>query len=177
MVKISTSLGDITVELFHEDAPVSTANFLRYVKEGHYDGTIFHRVIDGFMVQGGGFDMEFYNGNIERKPTHDPIDNEATNGLRNERGTLAMARTAVVDSATSQFFINVADNDFLNHRGTHPQDFGYCVFGRVVGGMDVVDEIKGVATTALGGMKDVPQEPVQIFSVTPVEKNEPELEG
>lgn len=177
MVKISTNYGDITVELFTEDAPASTENFLRYMNEGHYNGTIFHRVIDGFMVQGGGFGMEFYEGTIERKPTHDPIGNEATNGLRNEKGTLAMARTAVVDSATSQFFINVADNDFLNHRGTHPQDFGYCVFAKVVGGMDVVDEIKGVPTTALGGMKDVPQSAVQILSVTLIEKTEPELEG
>ena len=127
--------------------------------EGHYDGTIFHRVIPGFMVQGGGFTPE-----MEQKSTHEPIANEATNGLRNERGSVAMARTAVVDSATAQFFINVVDNEFLNHSSPDPRGYGYAVFGRVVEGMEVVDEIVGVPTGSHAGHDDVPVEPVVIES-------------
>ena len=160
MVIIKTSLGDITVKLAADKAPLSVANFLAYADAGHYDGTIFHRVIDGFMIQGGGFDR-----NMNQKPTKAPIKNEAANGLPNKRGTLAMARTAVVDSATSQFFINVKDNAFLDFRAPNPQGFGYCVFGEVVAGMDVVDKIKGVRTTTKAGMSDVPTETVEIVSV------------
>ena len=160
MVIIKTSLGDITVKLAADKAPLSVANFLAYADAGHYDGTIFHRVIDGFMIQGGGFDR-----NMNQKPTKAPIKNEAANGLPNKRGTLAMARTAIVDSATSQFFINVKDNAFLDFRAPNPQGFGYCVFGEVVAGMDVVDKIKGVRTTTKAGMSDVPTETVEIVSV------------
>ncbi len=157
MVIFSTNMGDFTVELFPEQAPVTVENFLRYVDDGFYDGTIFHRVIPGFMIQGGGFD-----GEMNQKPTREPIKNEADNGLKNERGTLSMARTNVVDSATSQFFINVADNDFLDHGA---RDFGYAVFARVVEGMDVVDRIAGVATTSRAGHQNVPVEPVVIERV------------
>jgi peptidyl-prolyl cis-trans isomerase B (cyclophilin B) len=153
---ISTSMGDITVELFKDRAPVSVENFLRYAAEGFYPGTIFHRVVKNFVVQGGGY----LEGMVE-KPTHEPIQNEATNGLKNLRGTLAMARTQTLRSATSQFYINVANNSALDHRGYTPSDFGYAVFGRVLSGMEVADAIAGVATKA-----ENPVAPVTIKSVT-----------
>ncbi|QTP61066.1 peptidyl-prolyl cis-trans isomerase [Billgrantia antri] len=157
-VVLHTNHGPIAIELFQEQAPESVNNFLTYVQEGHYDGTLFHRVIDGFMIQGGGFDQDF-----QQKPTRAPITNEADNGLRNERGTLAMARTGDPHSATSQFFINVNDNRFLDHQGTHSgQAWGYAVFGRVVEGMDVVDAIKRLPTGSRGPFQDVPREPVII---------------
>ncbi|UCF40348.1 MAG: peptidylprolyl isomerase [Gemmatimonadota bacterium] len=156
MVVLQTTKGNITVELYQEQAPVSVENFLGYVDAGHFDGTIFHRVIPGFMIQGGGFTEE-----MRQKPTQDPIKNEADNGLKNERGTLAMARTSDIHSATSQFFVNVANNAFLDHGG---RDFGYAVFGRVVEGMDVVDDIVQVSTGSKGGHQDVPIEPVVIRS-------------
>jgi len=153
-VIIETSAGTIKVELFAKEAPLSVANFLQYVDDGHYDGTIFHRVIADFMVQGGGFAPD-----MKQKATHAPVKNEANNGLQNEPYTLAMARTQVVDSATAQFFINVADNVFLNHGG---RDFGYCVFGKVVDGEKVVDEIAEAKTGVKNGMKDVPVETILI---------------
>ena len=164
MVIIKTTLGDIKVKLAADKAPLTVANFLAYVDAGFYNGTIFHRVIDGFMIQGGGFDAS-----MNQKPTRAPIKNEAANGLQNKRGTLAMARTAIVDSATSQFFINVKDNGFLDFRSPDPQGFGYCVFGEVVEGLDVVDKIKGVRTGVKAGMSDVPLETVEIVSVTRVQ--------
>ena len=145
-VTVKTSLGEITIELDEDKAPITVKNFLSYVNDKFYDGTIFHRVIDGFMIQGGGFTPE-----MTQKPTSPPIKNEAGNGLKNLRGTITMARTSVVDSATSQFFINVADNDFLNHRNESSEGFGYAVFGRVTDGMDVVDRIKKVSTTVQKG--------------------------
>lgn len=151
MIVLQTTYGDISVELDHEKAPKTAANFEQYVRDGFYDGTLFHRVIEGFMVQGGGFDEDF-----NQKPTRDPIENEADNGLANEKGTLAMARTQDPHSATAQFFINVADNTFLNHSGKSIQGWGYCVFGRVVDGMDVVEKIKNVETTRRGMHADVP---------------------
>ncbi len=157
MITIKTNHGDIEVELFDDKAPISCENFRQYATDGHYDGTVFHRVIPNFMIQGGGMDE-----NLSSKPTRDPIKNEADNGESNERGTLAMARTSVVDSATSQFFINLRDNDFLNH-GT--RDFGYAVFGKVVGGMDVVDKIASVETGNRGGHQDVPVDAVTITEV------------
>ena len=157
MIILQTNFGDISIELNHEEAPKTAANFEQYVRDGFYDGTLFHRVIDGFMVQGGGFDSNF-----EQKPTRDPIENEADNGLKNAAGTLAMARTQDPHSATAQFFINVADNDFLNHTGKNMQGWGYCVFGRVVDGMDVVNRIKSVATTRRGMHADGPAEDVII---------------
>jgi len=160
MVVMETSKGTIRIELDAEKAPVTVANFLRYVDEKFYDGTVFHRVIDGFMIQGGGFHPD-----MTQKPTHGPIKNEAGNGLRNLRGTVAMARTSAVDSATSQFFINLADNAFLDHKDNTPSGYGYAVFGKVVAGMDVVDAIAKVATHAMGPFKDVPVEPVVIKSV------------
>lgn len=160
-VILHTNFGAITVELFEQQAPKSTANFLRYARDGHYDGTIFHRVISNFMIQGGGFDTEFH-----QKPTHEPIENEADNGLENKRGTLAMARTGDPHSATAQFFINVVDNDFLDHRGKMSgQTWGYAVFGRVTDGMDVVDKIRSVETTSKNMHRDVPAEPVIIERV------------
>lgn len=161
VVIISTSKGDIKVELFKNEAPVTVENFLSYVNDGFYDGTIFHRVIPNFMVQGGGFTPDF-----AQKPTKAPIKNEANNGLKNDRGTLAMARTQVVDSATSQFFINVVNNDFLNNGA---RDFGYAVFGKVIDGMDVVDAIAAVPTSNKGMHGDVPTEDVVIESVKVVE--------
>ncbi len=158
MITIKTNHGDIGVELFEEKAPLSCENFRQYVTDGHFDGTIFHRVIPNFMVQGGGMDES-----MSSKETRAPIKNEADNGETNVRGTLAMARTGAVDSATSQFFINLNDNDFLNHGG---RDFGYAVFGRVTSGMDVVDAIAGVPTCDGGGHQDVPVEPVKIIEVT-----------
>jgi cyclophilin family peptidyl-prolyl cis-trans isomerase len=157
VVVLETSLGTIEIELDAQKAPVSTENFLAYVDSGHYDGTTFHRVIPNFMVQGGGFDSS-----MSQKPTRPPIKNEAGNGLVNDRGTVAMARTSVVDSATSQFFINLKDNDFLNQRSTRPDEFGYAVIGRVTTGMDVVDKIAAVKTGNRGGHGDVPVEPVVI---------------
>ena len=161
---IETSMGSITLELDDAKAPVTVKNFLAYAKEGHYDGTIFHRVIDGFMIQGGGFTKA-----MDQKPTKAPIKNEAANGLKNARGTIAMARTMVVDSATSQFFINLVDNDFLNYRGNDPRLFGYAVFGKVVAGMDVVDKIAKVRTGSAGPHQNVPVEPVVIAKVTVAE--------
>ena len=155
-VLLQTSKGEITIELDDAKAPVSAANFIEYVKAGHYDNTVFHRVIPGFMIQGGGFDAD-----MGQKDTFKPIKNEADNGLRNDRGTIAMARTQAVDSATSQFFINHKDNDFLNHGG---RDFGYAVFGKVVRGMDVVDRIAKVRTGNRGMHQNVPVEPVLILS-------------
>ena len=152
MITITTSHGDITIELFTDEAPVSVENFLAYVDAGHFDGTIFHRVIPNFMIQGGGFDAD-----MKQKSTRDPIKNEADNGLKNERGTLAMARTSDVHSATSQFFINLNDNAFLDNGD---RDFGYAVFARVTEGMDVVDKIAAVATGNSGGHSDVPVEAV-----------------
>lgn len=157
MIVLQTNFGDITIALDFDKAPKTAANFQQYVTDGHYDGTLFHRVIDGFMVQGGGFDTDF-----EQKPTREPIENEADNGLQNRTGTLAMARTQDPHSATAQFFINVADNDFLNHSGKHLQGWGYCVFGEVVEGMDVVEKIKDVPTTRRGMHADVPAEDVII---------------
>lgn len=161
IVILHTNFGAITVELLEQEAPKSVANFLQYARDGHYDGTIFHRVIDNFMIQGGGFDSDF-----NQKSTRDPIENEADNGLENARGTLAMARTNDPHSATSQFFINVVDNTFLNHRNKlSGQTWGYAVFGRVTDGMDVVDQIKSVATTTRGMHRDVPAEDVVIERV------------
>jgi len=157
VVKLETSKGDIVIELDEAKAPKTVANFLAYVKDGFYDGTIFHRVIDGFMVQGGGLTPD-----METKATKNPIENEADNGLKNEKYTLAMARTMDPHSATAQFFINVADNDFLNHSGKNPQGWGYAVFGKVTQGQDVVDAIKAVSTTTKGMHQDVPVEPVMI---------------
>ena len=157
IVVMETSMGTIEIELNQDKAPISVENFKNYVKEGYYDGLIFHRVIDGFMVQGGGFDE-----NMVQKPTEDQIKNEANNGLKNDKYTLAMARTNVVDSATSQFFINVADNDFLNYKSDNPAEYGYAVFGKVIKGQDVVDKIKGVKTATVGMFQNVPVEPVVI---------------
>jgi peptidyl-prolyl cis-trans isomerase B (cyclophilin B) len=164
MINIKTSKGDIKVELYADKAPLTVDNFLRYAKEGFYDGTLFHRVIDGFMIQGGGMEP-----GMREKTTHDPIKNEADNGLKNERGTLAMARTPDPDSATSQFFINVSDNDFLNFRAPTMDGWGYCVFGRVVEGMDVVDAIKDTPTTTRGFHQDVPRDDVLIERVEVLE--------
>ena len=157
---IETSMGSITVELDDAKAPVTVKNFLDYAASGHYDGTIFHRVIDGFMIQGGGFTKA-----MDQKPTKAPIKNEASNGLANKRGTIAMARTMVVDSATSQFFINLVDNDFLNFRAPTPQYYGYAVFGKVTDGMDVVDKIAKVKTGFAGPHQNVPEEPIVIKKV------------
>ena len=163
-VVLETSMGTITIELFKEKAPITVRNFLGYVKDGFYDGLIFHRVIKDFMVQGGGMSEA-----LEQKKPKFAIKNEATNGLSNTRGTLAMARTSVVDSATSQFFINTVDNLFLNHKGKQPDSFGYCVFGQVVEGMEVVDKIREVKTGNKAGHSDVPVEPVFIVSAKLIE--------
>jgi peptidyl-prolyl cis-trans isomerase A (cyclophilin A) len=160
-VVIDTSLGAITIELFAAQAPASLDNFLQYVRDGFYAGTIFHRVIPGFMVQGGGYSPE-----LVEKRTRPPIQNEATNGLRNLRGTVAMARLRAARSATSQFYINLADNPKLDHVGYAPDDFGYAVFGRVIEGMDVVDRIAAVPTTVKDGMTNVPVTPVVIKGMT-----------
>jgi len=164
-VKLETSMGDIVIELDHEKAPVTVKNFLEYVEEGFFDGTIFHRVIPDFMVQGGGFTAD-----MQRKPTHPPIVNEAVKELKNDRGTVAMARTNDPDSATSQFFINHKDNDFLNYGG--PSKPGYAVFGRVVEGMDVVDKIAAVKTKRIGPHANAPVEPVVIKSAKAVSSSE-----
>jgi cyclophilin family peptidyl-prolyl cis-trans isomerase len=160
-VTIDTSMGAITIELFADKAPVSVENFLQYVRDDFYAGTIFHRVVHGLVIQGGGFTTDFVE-----KPTRPPIQNEATNGLRNLRGTVAMARTRVLRSATSQFYINLADNTRFDHTGYAPDDFGYAVFGRVTSGMDVVDRIGVVQTTTKGGLEDVPATPIVIKGIT-----------
>jgi cyclophilin family peptidyl-prolyl cis-trans isomerase len=160
VVVVSTSMGDVTVELFNDKAPVSVANFLSYANEGFYAGTIFHRVVSGFVVQGGGF-----TPTMVEKTTRSPIQNEATNGLRNVRGTVAMARTQSLRSATSQFYFNVSNNADLDHQGFSPRDFGYAVFGRVLSGMDVVDRISRVPTHSSAGMDDVPVDPVTMTGV------------
>lgn len=152
MVRFETSLGAFTIELFDQDAPVTVENFLQYVDDGHFNGTVFHRVIPGFVIQGGGLDAE-----LQSKPTRAPISNEAKNGRKNLRGALSMARTNDINSATSQFFVNLVDNDFLDHR---PGSYGYAVFGQVVEGMDVVDRIAAVKTGSKRGHDDVPLEPV-----------------
>lgn len=161
VVLMKTNKGSIRVELDAEKAPVTTKNFLDYVSDGHYDGLIFHRVIPGFMIQGGGMDAQ-----MKEKKNRAPIKNEAANGLKNDVGTIAMARTNVVDSATSQFFINVKNNDFLNHRGTSAAEYGYAVFGRVIEGMDVVQSIEKVRTGNRGYHQDVPVEAVVIESIS-----------
>lgn len=158
VVLMETSLGNVKVELFETEAPISVKNFLDYVNKGFYSGTIFHRVIKGFMIQGGGFTTDF-----KQKETNAPIKNEAGNGLKNDRGTVAMARTGAPDSATSQFFINVVDNKMLNRPS--PDGFGYAVFGKVVEGMDVVDKIKSVKTGFQRGFQDVPEQQVVIKSI------------
>ena len=158
---IETNLGTITLSLNDEKAPVTVANFVKYAQDGHYDGTIFHRVIAGFMIQGGGFTKD-----MNQKPTREPIRNEAMNGLKNKRGTIAMARTMVVDSATSQFFINLVDNAFLDFTSPTPQGFGYAVFGEVTDGMTVVDAIAKVKTGFAGPHQNVPEEPVVIKKVS-----------
>ena len=155
-VKLTTNHGDIVIELNAEKAPITVANFLEYVKAGHYENTVFHRVIGNFMVQGGGFEP----GMKEKKDKRPSIQNEADNGLPNEKYTVAMARTMEPHSASAQFFINVADNSFLNHSGKTAQGWGYAVFGKVVAGQDVVDKIKGVATTSKAGHQDVPKDDV-----------------
>lgn len=161
MITLHTSEGDITLELDYEKAPATAANFRRYAEEGHYDNTLFHRVIDNFMVQGGGFEP-----GMKQKDTRGPIDSEADNGLTNDTGTVAMARTMDPHSATAQFFINVNDNHFLNHSGKTPQGWGYTVFGRVVDGMDVVNRIKDCKTGSVAGHQDVPVDDIVIKSVT-----------
>lgn len=158
-VRLNTTMGSITLELDRERAPLTVENFLSYVRSGHYNNTLFHRVINGFMIQGGGFEP-----GMRQKPTAKPIQNEASNGLKNNKYTIAMARTSDPHSATSQFFINVADNEFLNHTAPDAQNWGYCVFGRVTAGVDVVDRIKGVATMRYGMHQDVPDQEVAIES-------------
>ncbi|MCB5185181.1 peptidyl-prolyl cis-trans isomerase [Methylobacillus gramineus] len=157
MIKLHTNFGEITLELDAEKAPITAANFLQYVQDGFYDNTIFHRVIDGFMIQGGGFTSD-----MSQKPTNPTIKNEANNGLQNKNYTVAMARTPSPDSASSQFFINVADNDFLNFTAPTSQGWGYAVFGKVVAGTEVIDQIKKVKTGSKNGHQDVPVEPVII---------------
>jgi cyclophilin family peptidyl-prolyl cis-trans isomerase len=161
IVDIETSMGTITVELFKDQAPVSVANFLEYARDGFYPGTVFHRVVPGYVIQGGGFTSA-----LVEKGTRPPIQNEATNGLSNRRGTLAMARTRSLRSATSQFYINLSNNPSLDHTGFSPDVFGYAVFGRVIAGMDVVDRIGQVKTGVRDGMDDVPVDPVVITKVT-----------
>ncbi|WII96195.1 peptidyl-prolyl cis-trans isomerase [Moraxella haemolytica] len=165
MVQLDTTHGAIVIELNAEKAPVTVANFLDYVESGHYDGTIFHRVIDGFMIQGGGMDSD-----MNEKRTGTPIKNEADNGLKNDIGTIAMARTNDPHSATAQFFINVKNNDFLNYSSPTPQGWGYAVFGKVTDGMDVVNQIKGVPTGRYGYHSDVPREPIVINSAKVISK-------
>jgi len=164
MVIIRTTFGDITLELDADKAPKTVENFLKYASEGFYDGTVFHRVIDNFMIQGGGF-----NADMSQKDSGEPIENEADNGLKNDFGTIAMARTMDPHSATAQFFINVKDNDFLNHTGKNMQGWGYTVFGKISQGEEVLDKIRAVPTTSRGGHQDVPQDPVIIETVEIVE--------
>ncbi len=168
IVLMKTTKGDIIIELYPDKAPVTVENFLSYVDEGFYNGTVFHRVIKGFMIQGGGYTTE-----LHKKNTKPPIKNEASNGLFNKKGTIAMARTMDIDSATSQFFINHADNLFLDHKDKTPEGYGYCVFGKVVEGMDVVDAIAEAQTMTRRGMKDVPRETMEIISITRLEENLP----
>jgi len=158
MIEFKTSKGNFTVELFTNEAPISSENFLKYVDSGHFDGTVFHRVIPGFMIQGGGFTED-----MDQKKTNAPIKNEATNGLKNKRGTLSMARTNDIDSATCQFFINLVDNDFLDHKSG---SYGYAVFGKVTSGMEVIDEIAKVKTGRRNGHADVPVESIVVTSAT-----------
>ena len=165
IVSLKTNLGDIEVEVYPERAPASVVNFLYYVGSGHYNNTIFHRVIDGFMIQGGGYDM-----NLNKKPVKDPIVNEATNGLKNIRGTIGCARSHVINSATSEFYINLVDNPFLDHKDMTPQGFGYAVFGRVSRGIKVVDAIGAVETSIQEEMSDVPVEPIIILSARVVKE-------
>jgi peptidyl-prolyl cis-trans isomerase A (cyclophilin A) len=162
MIRFETTLGNFTVELFEKEAPVSAANFLRYIDDGFFDATIFHRIVPGFVIQGGGFTED-----MSQKRTHPPIKNEADNGLKNERGTLSMARTNDINSATSQFFVNLKDNEFLDHKRGN---FGYAVFGRVTEGMDVIDKIAAVETGRRRGFEDVPIEPVIMTSVRQTKK-------
>ena len=164
MVILHTTMGDIGIALDAENAPRSVENFLEYVRSGHYDNTLFHRVIPGFMIQGGGM-----SPGMQQKATREPVANEAGNGHKNDKYSVAMARTSDPHSATAQFFINLADNDFLNHKGPSPQGWGYCVFGHVVQGKDVVDRIAGVATGSSGFHQDVPREDVVIRSAEAVE--------
>jgi len=164
VVQFETSMGIFKVELYPDKAPITVKNFLAYVREGYYDGLVFHRVIKDFMIQGGGFDK----GMKEKGTKNPPIKNEADNGLKNERGTIAMARTSVVDSATAQFFINTVNNGFLDHRSKTPQGYGYAVFGKVIEGMDVVDKIRAVPTGSSGMHQDVPKQPVVIIKATVV---------
>ena len=164
MVRLETTMGDIVLELYDKEAPKTTENFLEYVRSGHYDGTIFHRVINGFMIQGGGMTED-----LRDKPTSAPIENEADNGLKNAAYSVAMARTSDPHSATAQFFINVKKNDFLNHRSKTPDGWGYTVFGKVAQGHGVVNKIKGVATGNRAGHSDVPKEPVKILKAEIVE--------
>jgi len=166
VVMMRTTCGDITIELDQAKAPETVKNFLQYVDEKFYDKTIFHRVIDDFMIQGGGFTKE-----MEQKAVHAPIRNEAENRLPNNKGTLAMARTSDVNSATAQFFINVKDNEFLNYKSSTPSGFGYCVFGKVISGMDVLDKIKKVPTTTKNGHQNVPVTAVEVISVTRVQND------
>ena len=161
VIEMKTTFGVITLELDGEKAPKTVENFIRYASEGFYDGTIFHRVIDNFMIQGGGFDAD-----MQQKETAEPVENEADNGLTNDRGTIAMARTMDPHSATAQFFLNVKDNDFLNHSGKNMQGWGYTVFGKVTDGDDVLDKIRAVETGNKSGHQDVPKESVVIESVT-----------
>jgi peptidyl-prolyl cis-trans isomerase A (cyclophilin A) len=162
MIRFETSLGDFTIEFFEKEAPLSVANFKSYIDEGYFDGTIFHRIVPGFVIQGGGFTED-----MAQKKTKAPVKNEADNGLKNKRGTLSMARTNDINSATSQFFVNLKDNDFLDHsRG----NFGYAVFAKVTEGMDVIDKIAAVATGRKKGFDDVPVEAVTMTSVRPLEK-------
>ncbi len=165
VVELDTNMGAIVIELNEEKAPKTVENFLNYVKSGHYDGTIFHRIIDGFMIQGGGMDAE-----MNEKATNAPVENEADNGLKNDAGTIAMARTQDPHSATSQFFVNVKDNDFLNHSGKNMQGWGYTVFGKVTSGMDIIEKMRGVPTGRFGMHADVPKEPVVINSATIITK-------
>ncbi|MBA3030090.1 MAG: peptidyl-prolyl cis-trans isomerase [Desulfobacteraceae bacterium] len=163
MIRLTTSMGEIDIELNAEKAPETVKNFLSYVKNGHYDGTIFHRVINGFMIQGGGFDET-----MKEKATQEPVKNEADNGLKNDAYSVAMARTSVPDSATAQFFINVKNNDFLNHTSKTPNGWGYAVFGKVVKGQGVVNKMKGVQTGNKGMHDDVPVQPVIILKAEEV---------
>jgi peptidyl-prolyl cis-trans isomerase B (cyclophilin B) len=162
-VVLHTNHGDITLELDAENAPASTANFLQYVREGHYNNTLFHRVIPGFMIQGGGMEP-----GMKQKPTRKPVANEATNGVKNKNYTVAMARTSEPHSATAQFFINVADNDFLDYTSPSANGWGYCVFGKVIGGKDVVDKIKAVPTATVGFHQNVPKDDVLIVTAEEV---------
>ena len=171
MIRLTTTMGNIDIELDFDKAPKSAANFEQYVKDGHFDGTIFHRVIDNFMIQGGGMLPD-----MSQKETRATIDNEADNGLKNVKGTLAMARTNDPHSASSQFFINVADNAFLDHTSPTPQGWGYAVFGKVVDGMDVVEKMKGVSTGSRSGHQDVPNEDILIEKAEVIEAEETEAE-